>query len=500
MELKVYFGGLMSKSLYIILTLALLFFVSENLPAISLEQETETILKEIEGWHCATSLEEDQLIDKIKQLAEKPNSETYLEKICEELHSQCTWYSPSLHTKLFDTHSERIINTFFLNKKRQKLIPEIARLGYFNQNTANILIKNPLHTFSSAVILALVKYADRSDDLDQKLVQLGQINNNFFKKLPVYLYYKKYGLQKIAPSAYHLVEVLTTANCYPYFKQYKKEASLRAMVNNLVTKQQELDEQGYYTFFHGQRWRYLQQEEFFTKLWELDNKKSAPDFLFLHMKKLTKNKDLIDEAKMRKKLLKNGRQNQSLRDISLFMNRFYFGNTNRLGSSTAKYVADNDNAGNVRFTLEDIFDLHNLSFLYKEFKKELVELEQEFQQVSSYGAAILLAIPKSTIRDMVYLADVGGYKKTITTKDGKEISDIVDALETLMNNQVEDIDCHEFVLAMTEDKLGGLNPESGIKIFAFNAADPAKYAAYKAKEAALWQKIEEYFIKKTEAY
>ena len=35
----------------------------------------------------------------------------------------------------------------------------------------------------------------------------------------------------------------------------------------------------------------------------------------------------------------------------------------------------------------------------------------------------------------------------------------------------------------------GLNPESGMKMFAFNAADPEKLKSFKEKEAALWEKI-----------
>ena len=44
---------------------------------------------------------------------------------------------------------------------------------------------------------------------------------------------------------------------------------------------------------------------------------------------------------------------------------------------------------------------------------------------------------------------------------------------------------------MTQDKHGGLNPESGIKVHMFDAADPEKLAAFRKKESLLLEQIKQ---------
>jgi hypothetical protein len=54
------------------------------------------------------------------------------------------------------------------------------------------------------------------------------------------------------------------------------------------------------------------------------------------------------------------------------------------------------------------------------------------------------------------------------------------------------------VLVETRDKLGGLNPESGIKVFSYNTVEPAKWAAFKEKEKALFDRIQDWMRNKTQ--
>ena len=69
-----------------------------------------------------------------------------------------------------------------------------------------------------------------------------------------------------------------------------------------------------------------------------------------------------------------------------------------------------------------------------------------------------------------------------------DIKVIMDTLRT-DPRKVKYFDSTQFILAMTADKHGGLNPDSGIKFFEFNTVDKYRWAAYKAKENALFEKI-----------
>ncbi len=60
-------------------------------------------------------------------------------------------------------------------------------------------------------------------------------------------------------------------------------------------------------------------------------------------------------------------------------------------------------------------------------------------------------------------------------------------------------DIAEFVLVETRDKLGGLNPESGIKVFSYNTVDPAIWTAFKEKEKALFDRIQDWMRKQKQA-
>lgn len=64
-------------------------------------------------------------------------------------------------------------------------------------------------------------------------------------------------------------------------------------------------------------------------------------------------------------------------------------------------------------------------------------------------------------------------------------------METLENNpeNIKNTDEIEFCVPMTYDKKGALNPESGIKIFAFNAADQEKLRAYYVCQQELFSQI-----------
>ena len=152
--------------------------------------------------------------------------------------------------------------------------------------------------------------------------------------------------------------------------------------------------------------------------------------------------------------------------------------------------------GEIAFTTEEIFNMFGLNDAYQAFADELKQLQEEHDNLSKYGEMLQVAIPKDNVDKSVYYTTSGGPKKEfISTGDGEKVTttDIKTILADLDKNPQ---DIAEFVLVETRDKLGGLNPESGIKVFSYNVVDPAVWTAFKEKEKALFERIKDWMSKK----
>ena len=284
------------------------------------------------------------------------------------------------------------------------------------------------------------------------------------------------------------------------FSSFSPSSELYKLASRVNKKERELQET-HYTFVHGQRWEYQFAETVFTHLQELKNKKQYPDFLFAHVKEIPTNQQ--EEENIHHNLLQNGRTDTNSRQRLLFMNYAFFGNNANRGSSTAYYVASNANVGHVKINLRKIFEWNGLKYIYDKYQSELEALQKNHSKLSNMGNLVFLAIPKDIVDECVFPAVSGGLKKTIVTKKGwlwnSKTNKTSELLEAIKDGKVKDTDKQEFCLIMTNSKHGGLNPESGIKIFDFNTVDKDKWAAYKAKEDSLFRRIEN-DIKKSRSF
>ena len=265
------------------------------------------------------------------------------------------------------------------------------------------------------------------------------------------------------------------------------------MIHCIIAKEKELQDK-YYTFIHGQRWKYQFIEDWFAWLWEQKHKKKLDDFLFLHVRTFCSDISILqEESDLRKKILKNGRTSEEVRQRMLFMNYAFFANTNTYGSCSASYISNNSNNGTIHITPCEVFVLHNYEFIYKQFEKELIELQKLHASLSKYGNTLLIAIPKKTADHSVLCAKGGGLPHDPIAINGykkptNKLSLVMNALQRDAST-VTDSDRIEFCLSMTMDTYGGLNPSSGIKIFQFNTVDQSVWRIYQEKNNALKEKI-----------
>ena len=154
-------------------------------------------------------------------------------------------------------------------------------------------------------------------------------------------------------------------------------------------------------------------------------------------------------------------------------------------------MAKNHNEVGINLDYKVIFEKFGISLLYDKYKQELETLHEEFVQLSEQGVCMLIAIPKATIHKHIYIAAPGGLKRSIFIEGKMETRDMHLIMETLTKTpeKIVNIDKIEFCIPMTYDKKGGLNPESGIKVFPFDSADPVKFKDWQQRRDDLFARI-----------
>ncbi len=286
----------------------------------------------------------------------------------------------------------------------------------------------------------------------------------------------------------HLRQNITSRSFNHYSDVAPRLLDLVSKVNKKERKLQET----HYTFFHGQRWEYQFAASLFIKLYEFKTGNKYPEFLFAHVKKLPEN--IKSEEKVHTKLLKYGQTDSVSRQRLLFLNYAFFANSKKpVGPPVSYNILHNDNFGFITITLKQMFLWCDFEHIYEKYQDELQQLEKEHEWLSERGNLLFIAVPKDIVDKCVFSAKPGGYKKTILIKKGwlwdSKITKTSELLEAIKAGKIQETDLQEFCLIMTNSKYGGLNPESGIKIFDFNTVEEEKWAAYKAKEDALFERI-----------
>ncbi len=356
--------------------------------------------------------------------------------------------------------------------------------------------------------------AEIKEALESLIFNGNQAISSLDKIIKKVLYHKYFNAQdsstNLSQTEQHMFANFETIyNHLDYFRHHKP--ALLNMGAYIINKEHNLHHQGYYTFIHGQRWEYQLAEQWYRFLWELRKQKPIQDYIFPHLKQEETNLD--KEQKTRKRLIKYGRchiclknKSEELRQKILFMNYALFGNVTNDGSSSAYYFVANNNVGNIHISLEDVFRFNQYSSYYEKYKNKLNALEQEHKELSELGNMLLIAIPEDKLKDCVYLCGSGGYKRSIPIKNNgilaklgirfHKTNDIKTIMDTLRTNPekfenpdlpYQNSDRLEFGMPMTWDLT--LNPDSGIKIFNCNAADPEKLAEFNKKYDALFEEI-----------
>jgi hypothetical protein len=279
------------------------------------------------------------------------------------------------------------------------------------------------------------------------------------------------------------------------------------MVQQILHKEKELIDQNYEVFYHARRWQYGFLTDVYDMLYEYKSGKELHDFMFTQLDDpvvgKVSDKFYVAETEIRKRLMKEGNpydsNNNSFGRVNrqrlLFLNKFLFGNLRNLGSCSMYYFLRNANIGDITFSVKEIFNMFGLNDAYQAFADELQQLQKEHNTLSKYGEMLQIAIPKDNVDKSVYHTEPGGPTLEFAlTGDGEKTTttDIKTILADLDKNPQ---DIAEFVLVETRDKLGGLNPESGIKVFSYNTVEPAKLTAFKEKEKALFERIQNWMRK-----
>ncbi len=355
-------------------------------------------------------------------------------------------------------------------------------------------------------LILVNKQAPKNNALKKALKRYIKNNKTVDCLIKVWLYnfsckdgYLKIHRKGVTPTEQHLKHFVTQEdywssyscieNCLDTLLSYKDDTSLQAMVLRIISKEKEL-QRNYYTFVHGQRLHYLFLEQLHTFLYKEINNLIIGDFLLLHVKEVITDKR--NEKKLRNTILEKGRTSQAIRERLLFANHAFFGNLTNGGSCSAQYIASNSNISDFNFSIKEVFSLHNLNHLYARFNKRLQDLYDRFNKLSTYGACILIAIPKETAHKQVYIARPGGYKRKVglnnTTNTIADMHTLADYLQN-KPEAIADIDQIEFCIPMTFDKKGGLNPQSGIKYFPYIAADSQLLNEYYRAQEQLFDRI-----------
>ena len=194
------------------------------------------------------------------------------------------------------------------------------------------------------------------------------------------------------------------------YKQFLENPELKNLYSDFRKKERILNEQGYYTFVHGQQRKFYFPERLYTHLWGLRKKQSVSNFFFTHVKDLVETEEAkLEEDIMRKTIHMAGTLPDSDSTIGvdierrkrvLFMNYAFFANSGNVGSNSAHYVIENINAfagSKIKISIKEPFTLLGYDWIYKKNQKEIELLAKDYENLSKYGNMLLIAIPKDKI-------------------------------------------------------------------------------------------------------
>ena len=394
------------------------------------------------------------------------------------------------------------------------------------ENNVDLAKKFALLTFEQGLdpglfhkIIKTLPEQSQRNEIRQVLSGLHFTNDfNMFLKTVAYCgYFKKNNIKILerSPSMNHIIE-----HYEDFLDKYSAELKNPQIQQTIIaglSKEKELIACGYVPFVHGRRRSYdfpTQVQAFLESL--TANQPINNDFIPTHIKKRAA--DLEKEKAIREQLIKEGNALDSKNDSQgierrqrlLFLNHFMFGNMDRDGSNSFKYMLSNKNADSIQIATKQVFDLFNLANHYKIYERKLKELEKEYNAISPYGQMLQIGITPEKVKKCVYKTRSGGPKVILKVSDTyspdqidalfsdhtgfpivKNLKGETDRIDTVLGHlKTNPIDRTEFALVNTFDQNGGLNPH-GMKI---SVLDPADYDPESlAKKIACEKKRNELF-------
>ncbi len=379
---------------------------------------------------------------------------------------------------------------------KEKLLTDNTYSEYFCSLIIDIIhftryTNPPLAEDFANAILAQFKKASKSDaglNLLTKILPVAEILEKTFNINKKYANTASY--KHLKEYAYDVIENFPTIFSNP---------NLITMIQDVLKKEKELNDLGYETFYHGRRWKYGLLSDIYTMLFEYKSGKKLNNFIPTHLddpalgEKINPLFFKSEKAKHALLLKKGNVPNDSIGiagyETLLFLNKFLFGNIVKLGESSIDYMLENRNVSDIKLSISEIFAMFGDSVVYNTYKQQLQELEQEYTKLSKHGELLLIAVPKNRIKDYVYYTvyspGENGQRKSLYVPGVGKTFDIEKILE-YQNKYPKDTGGQ---YSLINTKTAGLDPNSGIQMFPFNAVDTDKMKAFKEKEHALFAEI-----------
>ncbi|MCX5923919.1 MAG: hypothetical protein NTZ68_00635 [Candidatus Dependentiae bacterium] len=275
------------------------------------------------------------------------------------------------------------------------------------------------------------------------------------------------------------------------------------LMKKVTSAEKEFETQGYQTFYHGRRWEW----NFVNDIWRMvcalkDNASQMPDLVALRYRTGTENIDTLQLY--RNDLMANGPDNYNITSTTASgklaeitcMNRTPLSNSNCHGICSAFYVLNNASNAPSEYVfkyVEQMFKDFNMYDLYQAFEPQIQELAEAHEQANEHGELLCIAVRKTNLDDMIYIANGGDKKiknKTASQKLKEEYENVASNLlyteEATSFDEESDLTLEQQAALLEEDEaffvlaVSDIPGEYGDKytIKSLHSADVVRYAAY----------------------
>ncbi len=292
-----------------------------------------------------------------------------------------------------------------------------------------------------------------------------------------------------------------------YNSDIRNDKYMEQIINNYVKEELEYQKNGYDTFVHGSPNNVVSQM-IFSFLHNIKNNTSNTDKCILpFIREVPKNTN--DESIMRQKLILNGsnsKQHEKYGKYSLFTNYTPFANSWWHLERSTHFVKENISHKGSKINPKYVFNIHNLEWMYDEFRQEIDSLESEMKKiVDNHGVFLIIASPKEKTNNYVFYSLPNGWiynpknrnekvffrlkNKNNNIVETRDVRKILDVIQNHPENAVSASDKTIFVLAATFDKEGPLHPDSNVIIKHVTGGTDVQIRKFNEQKEELFVKI-----------